>query len=81
MSEPIDKQTIIEILTSLAPEADFAALRGDEDLREALDLDSMDFMNFVIALHERSGIDIPESDYPKFRTLNGVSAYFTGQQR
>ena len=49
---------------------------GDEDLREALDLDSMDFLNFVIALHEQTGIDIPEADYPRLRSPDRAIAYF-----
>ena len=81
MSDAIDKSTICEILGSIAPEADFSSLSGGEDLRDALDLDSMDFLNFVIALHERTGIDIPESDYPKFRTLNEITAYLAGHRR
>ena len=75
MNTPMDNSMLCEILGSIAPEADFAILSGSEDLREALDLDSMDFLNFVIALHERTGIDIPESDYPKLRTLDGAIAY------
>lgn len=75
MTTAIDQATIVDILSAIAPEADFATLSGDEDLRDALDLDSMDFINFVIALHERTGIDIPEADYPKLRTLDGVVAY------
>jgi acyl carrier protein len=55
--------------------ADPATVAGADNLREALDLDSMDFMNFVVALHERTGIDIPEADYPRLRTLNGAIAY------
>ena len=47
------------MLAGIAPEADLAHVGDDEDLREALDLDSMDFLNFVIGLHERTGIDIP----------------------
>ena len=58
-----------------APEADPATLDGGEDMREALDLDSMDFLNFVIALHKRSGVEIPESDYSKLFTLDGAVAY------
>jgi len=75
MSDTIDKSTICDILASIAPEADFSTLAGDEDLRDALDLDSMDFLNFVIALHEQTGIDIPEPDYPKLRTLDGAVSY------
>ena len=37
----------------------------------------MDFMNFVVALHERTGIDIPEADYPRLRTLDGAAAYLS----
>jgi acyl carrier protein len=69
------KAMICEILGDIAPEADLASLTGYEDLREALDLDSMDFMNFIVALHERTGIDIPEADYPKLRTVDNVIAY------
>jgi acyl carrier protein len=75
MSDTETKSMIVELLSAIAPEGDFAALVGTEDLRETLDLDSMDFMNFVVALHERTGIDIPEADYPKLRTLDGAIAY------
>lgn len=47
----------------------------DADLHDELDIDSMDFLNFVIALHERLNVEIPESDYPKLATLNGAVAY------
>ena len=72
------KSVIRDILGGIAPEADLDAVAGDEDLREALDLDSMDFLNFVVALHERTGADIPEADYPRLRTLDGAIAYFAG---
>ena len=72
------KSVIRDILGGIAPEADLDAVAGDEDLREALDLDSMDFLNFVIALHERTGAEIPEADYPRLRTLDGAIAYFDG---
>jgi acyl carrier protein len=77
MSDTKARSMIVDILGGIAPEGDFAALSGPEDLREALDLDSMDFMNFVVALHERTGIDIPEADYPKLRTLDGAIAYLS----
>jgi acyl carrier protein len=64
-----------EVLAGIAPEADLATVGDDEDLREALDLDSMDFMNFVIGLSERSGATIPEADTPRLRTLRGVMLY------
>ncbi len=75
MTEAEARAAIYDVLSGIAPEADPATVAGDEDLREALDLDSMDFMNFVVALHERIGLDIPEADYPRLRTLNGAIAY------
>lgn len=69
---------VAEILAGIAPEAELSAVAGDADLREALDLDSMDFLNFVAALHERTGRPIPEADYPKLFTLDGVVAYLGG---
>jgi acyl carrier protein len=44
-------------------------------LREALDIDSMDFLNFITAMHRRLGVNVPEVDYPKLTTLNGAVAY------
>jgi acyl carrier protein len=46
-----------------------------ESLREQLDLDSMDFLNFVIGVHKRLGGEIPEADYPKLASLDGAMAY------
>jgi len=75
MTESEAKSLIETVIGEIAPEADLTTLAGDEDMREALDLDSMDFMNLVVALHERTGIDIPEADYPKLHTLAGATAY------
>jgi acyl carrier protein len=75
MTQTEAKVLVCEVLGSIAPEADFATLSAGEDLREALDLDSMDFMNFIVALHERTRTDIPEADYPKLRTLDDIIAY------
>ncbi len=75
MNEQQTRQLAAEVLARIAPEADLSRVRADEDLRDALDLDSMDFMNFVIGLHERTGLAIPEADVPKLRTLAGLAAY------
>lgn len=64
-----------EILSGIAPEADFSLLEDDEELREALDLDSMDFLNFITGLHQATGRDIPEADYARLATMQGVLAY------
>ncbi len=78
MTEAEARELIYDVLRGIAPEADPASLAVDEDMREALDLDSMDFMNFVVAVHERTGVEIPEADYPKLRTLAGAIAYLQG---
>ena len=75
MSEKEIRALLAELIGEIAPEADFSALGDDEDMREALDLDSMDFNNLIIALHKRTGIDVPESDYAKLFTLGGAVAY------
>lgn len=67
---------LAEILGGIAPEADLATVPPDADLREALDLDSIDFMNVITALHERTGRPIPEADYPHLVTQDGMVAYF-----
>jgi len=64
-----------EELSNIAPEADLATIDPAADLREALDIDSMDLLNFVTAIHQRLGIDIPEIDYPKLATLSSMIAY------
>lgn len=66
-----------DVLAGIAPEADLATVRDDEDLREALDLDSMDFLNFVIGLSERSGRPIPEADAPRLFTMAGIVTYLS----
>jgi len=62
-------------LASVAPEAENQPLNPGADFRDQMDLDSMDFLNFVIALHEATGIDIPEKDYPQLASLDGCIAY------
>jgi len=73
---PVDPDTAIRAaLASVAPEADVDAVAPDEDLQESLDLDSMDFLNFLIALAQSTGVEIPETDYRLVRTLAGCREY------
>jgi acyl carrier protein len=69
------RATVLATLAEIAPEVDPAAVLPGVDLRDQLDIDSMDFLNFVIALHERLGVDIPERDYPKLATLDTIVDY------
>ena len=66
---------IVEIIRSVAPEVDAASLRADRALRDQVDLDSMDWLRVIVAVHERLHVDIPEKDYGKLRTLADWSAY------
>jgi acyl carrier protein len=67
---------VAELLAEIAPEAELAGVGDDEDLRESLDLDSMDFMNFVAGLHQKTGRPIPQVDVPRLYTLAGIVHYF-----
>ena len=66
---------VLEALGGIAPEADPGSLRGNLALRDQLDLDSMDFLNFLVAVHERTGVEIPEADYGKLATLDQLVDY------
>jgi acyl carrier protein len=79
---PAEIRTLaLDLLAAIAPEADFAALGDAEPLREALDIDSLDFLNFVAGLHKATGIDIPEADYRELFTLAGIERYLGKQAR
>jgi acyl carrier protein len=69
------RATILDTLCSIAPEIDPAGIAADKPLRDQVDLDSMDFLNVIIRLHEILGLDIPESDYASLATLDGAVDY------
>lgn len=72
----VDIRAVVrEELANIAPEIDLSMISPTADLREALDIDSMDFLNFVTAIHQRFGVDVPELDYPKLITLDGAVKY------
>ena len=73
------RKVVQEELNNIAPEVDLASVDPAADLREAIDIDSMDFLNFITAIHYRLGIDIPEIDYPKLVTLDGAVAYIAAK--
>ncbi|MCR4282277.1 MAG: acyl carrier protein [Bauldia sp.] len=80
MSQSDIRAVVLGELGNVAPEADLQALDPKADLRTALDIDSMDFLNLVTAIHTRLGIDIPERDYPKLFTLAGAVDYLEAAQ-
>ncbi|MCK4621486.1 MAG: acyl carrier protein [Desulfuromonadales bacterium] len=75
MTEAEIRTHIFRGLALVAPEADFDELPVGENLREELDIDSYDFLSFLIWLNEELGVEIPESDYEKLITLEDLVAY------
>lgn len=75
MTDDALENTVLRVLTDIAPDIDPDEVAPDANLRDELDLDSMDFLNFVIALHEQLGVDIPEADYPALVTVAGCVEY------
>jgi acyl carrier protein len=69
------RDLVLRALRKIAPEADQSKIAADEPLRDQLDIDSMDFLNFLIALHEAAGVDTPEGDYPRLSTLRSTVEY------
>lgn len=73
------KRAILDALAGVAPEGDYDRLKPDRPLRDQLDIDSYDFLNVIVALHERLGVDIPEADYQRLLTLNAAVDYLAGK--
>lgn len=70
---------MLAALTRIAPEVDAATLRGNEPLRQQVDIDSMDFLNLIIELHRDLGVEIPESDYAELTTLDDMVKYLSAR--
>ena len=75
MTREAIRGAVVKALTTVAPEVDAASLDPNAEFRQEIDLDSMDFLNFVIALHASLNVDVPEADYPKLATLNAAVDY------
>lgn len=69
------RREILTVLTAIAPEVEADDICDDELLRDQVDLDSMDWLNFLVGIHKRLNIEIPESDYASLRTLDDVVRY------
>jgi acyl carrier protein len=74
------REVVIRALTEVAPDIDPERVDPDTDLVEQLDIDSMDFLNIIVAIHEQTAIEIPERDYAKLSTLNDAVAYLAATQ-
>ncbi len=74
------REALLGSLQEVAPELDPARLRADRPLRQQLDIDSFDFLRVLEALQRRTGIDVPETAYPAFDTLDGALAWLSAQR-
>jgi acyl carrier protein len=75
MSHETLEQTVLRILGDIAPDVDPEGIDPQQPFRDQFDFDSMDTLNFAIALHKALGVDIPEADYPRIGSLNGCIEY------
>ena len=73
------REAFVRALTSVAPEIDPLTLRPDAPYRQECELDSMDFLNVVIALRRDLGVEVPEADYPRLATVNQAVEYLAGR--
>jgi acyl carrier protein len=73
------RNAVVAAIQSVAPETEPAALDDSVPFREALDLDSMDFLNVLVGLHQTLHVDIPEADYGKVQTLGGIVTYLANK--
>ena len=74
------RAVIANSLRRIAPEADLTTVDGTQPLQDELDLDSMDFLNLMVAIAEHTGVEIPERDYPAVATLDGLVRYLADRR-
>lgn len=72
---------LLQEIGNIAPEVDVARVPDGADLRDALDIDSIDFLNLMIALDKRLGVNVPEADYPRLRTIADAVDYLSHNTR
>lgn len=80
MNEAELREAVIGALVEVAPDIDAESIDPAADLAQQLDIDSMDFLNVVVRIHERTGIEIPERDYPRLGTLDDAVSYLARAQ-
>jgi acyl carrier protein len=79
MNEVQIKEVIIKALKRIAPEADPEELPPGKNVREALDIDSYDFLMFLMGLNEELGVDVPEADYGKLISMDDIVGYLSAR--
>jgi acyl carrier protein len=80
MNEEEIKEIVFQLLKKIAPDTEPSTLKPDENIRETLNIDSFDSLQFIVALNEKTGIEIPEEDYGKIATLQALTAYIKNKK-
>jgi acyl carrier protein len=80
MNEEEIKEIIFQLLKKIAPDTEPSTLKPDENIRETLNIDSFDSLQFIVALNKKTGIEIPEEDYGKIATLQALTAYIENKK-
>jgi acyl carrier protein len=75
------REAVFRILRQIAPEADLEKCDEGANLRQALDIDSFDFLKLIVAVNDQLKVEIPESDYERAATLNGLIGYLAARLR
>ncbi len=78
MSDPDLRQIVLDVFAEVAPEADLGAVDETRSFHDQFDIDSVDFLNFVLSLEQRLGVHIAEHDYPRLSSLAGAVRYLDG---
>ena len=81
MNEADIRAAVVEVLRSIAPEVEAGELMAGQLLRDQVDLDSMDWLHVIVGLHQRFGVDIPETDYARLVSLDDIVAYVAARVR
>ncbi|MNE04486.1 Meromycolate extension acyl carrier protein [compost metagenome] len=81
MTEEVIKQTIFQLLKRIAPDTEPSELKPNENIRETLNIDSFDALQFIVALDKKLGIEIPEQDYGKTTTLQNLVSYIQAKMK
>ena len=73
------RTTVLTALRQVVPDVDLTTLRTDVSVREQVDMDSIDFLRFLVVIHTLLGVDVPEADYPKLGTVDSTTSYLAAK--
>jgi acyl carrier protein len=79
MTQDAIRETVVRLLVEIAPDIDPASVKHDVELRDQFDLDSMDWLNFIIAIDQEFQVGIPEADYQQLVSIDAFVEYLGGR--